>query len=212
MERRLVMTIRRLLLLSLLTGSLAALGCGDSDDNGGIGGGGGAGTGGTAGSGGAAGSGGTGGAAGTGGGAGVEITPGLYSSSPRGTQLCLFVNEDGTKLVADAACPFGTGNPQMAAFRLTSTGEAGVQDDCAITYPEEGDDPQEIPIVDGRFEIEATQTDGISAYTIKFSGEFNENGTVSGVGTHSRDCPDERNWSAGPGCCLQCERDQWCTN
>jgi hypothetical protein len=27
------------------------------------------------------------------------------------------------------------------------------------------------------------------------------------VGTHSRDCPTERNWSAGPGCCLQCD---WC--
>jgi hypothetical protein len=27
------------------------------------------------------------------------------------------------------------------------------------------------------------------------------------VGTHSRDCPTDRNWSAGPGCCSQCE---WC--
>jgi hypothetical protein len=198
------MSIRRLLFLSLLVGSLAVLGCGggDNDDNGGNGGDGGAGTGGTGGSGGNAGAG---GAAGTGGGGGGAISPGLYSSQPRGTQVCLFVNQDGTKLIADSSCPFGTGDPQMLAFSLTSIDS--VEGSCAISYPVEGDDPQEIPIVDGGFEIETTQTDGIGTYTIRFSGDFNENGTVSGVGTHSRDCPTERNWSADPGCCSQCE---WC--
>jgi hypothetical protein len=85
-----------------------------------------------------------------------------------------------------------------------------LDDSCAITYPEEGDDPQEILIVDGRFEIEATRTDALGEYTIVVNGEFADNGMVSGFGTHSRDCPDERNWSAGPGCCSQCERDGWC--
>ena len=201
------MSIRRLLFLSLLVGSLAVLGCGGSD-NGGNGGDGGAGTGGTAGSGGTGGSGGsagTGGAAGTGGGGGGAISPGLYSSQPRGTEVCLFVNQDGTKLIADSSCPFGPGDPPMLAFSFKSIDPA--EGSCAISYPVEGDDPREIPIVDGGFEIETTQTDGIGSYTIRFSGDFNENGTVSGVGTHSRDCPTERNWSAGLGCCSQCE---WC--
>jgi len=168
-------------------GALVVLGCASSDNGGENGG-----------------DGGNGGAAGTGGGGGVAISPGLYSSQPRGTLVCLFVKQDGTKLVADSSCPFGlAGEP--VAFRLTSV--PGDNGSCAISYPVEGDDPQEIPIVDGRFEIETTQEDGIGEYTIKFSGEFNENGTVSGVGTHSRDCPTDRNWSAGPGCCSQCE---WC--
>ncbi len=190
-------------------GLMPLVGCSETADDGGDGAtggdGGSAGAGGTAGTGGTAGSAGSGGAAGTGGGGGAAIGPGLYSSQPRGTLVCLFVNQDGTKLVADSSCPFGTGDPQMLAFRLTSIDPD--QGSCAIDYPVEEDDPQEIPIVDGRFEIETTRTDAISAYTIRFSGGFNENGTVSGVGTHSRDCPDNRNWSAGPGCCSQC---QWC--
>jgi len=186
-------------------GLMPLVGCSETADDGGDGATGG--DGGSAGTGGTAGSAGTGGAAGTGGGGGVAITPGLYSSSPRGTLVCLFVNQDGTKLVADDSCPWGP-EGQPVAFRLTSIDPD--QGSCAIYYPVEGDDPQEIPIVDGGFEIETTQTDGIGEYTIRFSGEFNENGTVSGVGTHSRDCPTDRNWSAGPGCCSQCQRDGWC--
>ena len=184
-------------LLAVLTGALTVLGCGESGD----GGNGNGGSGGDGGSGGTAGSGGN----GSGGSGGVAISAGLYSSQPRGTLVCLFVNQDGTKLVADSSCPFGTGDPQMVAFSLTSIDS--VEGSCAVNYPVEGDEPQEIPIVDGRFEIDTTQTDGIGEYTIRVSGEFNENGTVSGVGTHSRDCPTDRNWSAGPGCCSQCE---WC--
>jgi hypothetical protein len=203
------MKISRLVLLALLTGALTVLGCGGSG-NGGDGGNGNGGSAGDGGSGGSAGTAGGGGSAGSGGNGsggsgGVAISPGLYSSQPRGTLVCLFVNQDGTKLVADSSCPFGPGDSQMVAFRLTSSDP--VEGSCAVNYPVEGDEPQEIPIVDGRFEIDTTQTDGIGAYTIKVSGEFNENGTVSGVGTHSRDCPTDRNWSAGPGCCSQCE---WC--
>ncbi len=192
------MNAHRLLFFPLLVSALVLLGCGTSDN----GNGGGAGTGGAAGTGGGAGTGGT---AGTGGGGGAAITPGLYSASPRGTLVCLFVNEDGTKLVSDPSCRVDV------AFYLLDLGEAMVQDDCLITYPEEGDDPQEIPIEeDGSFEIQATRTDAIGEYTIMVSGQFQETGTVSGVGTHSRDCPDARSWSAGPGCCLQCQRDGWC--
>jgi hypothetical protein len=181
------MNAHRLLFFSLLASGLALLGCGTSGN----------GTGGSTGAGGSAGTGG-------GGSGGAAITPGLYSASPRGTLICLFVNQDGTKLVADASCRGGE------AFYLLDLGEAMVQDDCLITYPEEGDDPQEIPIEDGRFEIQATRTDGIGEYTIMVSGQFDENGRVSGVGTHSRDCPDDRSWSAAPGCCSQCQRDGWC--
>ena len=185
------MHAHRLLFFPLLVGALALLGCGTSGN-------------GTDGGAGNGGDGGTGGTAGGGGGGGAAITPGLYSASPRGTLVCLFVNEDGTKLVEDPSCRGG------AAFYLLDLGEAMVQDDCLITYPEVGDDPQEIPIEDGGFEIQATRTDAIGEYTIMVSGQFEENGSVSGVGTHSRDCPDARSWSAGPGCCSQCQRDGWC--
>jgi hypothetical protein len=206
------MKLQRLWLVSVLAGALTVFGCGSSDDGngggagtgggtgGGAGTGGSAGTGGTAGSAGMPGTGGSGGTAGAGGGV-SSITPGLYSAQPRGTLVCLFVNEDGTGLVADPSCRTNK------AFYLLDTGEAMVQDECLITYPDEGDAEQEVPIVDGRFEIEATRTDAIGEYTISVSGEFSENGGVNGVGTHSRDCPDERTWSAGAGCCSQCE---WC--
>lgn len=190
-------SLRKVGILPLLIGAIAVFGCGDGGDGGG----------GSGGDGGTAASSGTGGAAGTGGSGGTAITPGLYSASPRGTLVCLFVSEDGTKLVADPSCPWGIGVPNVA-FRLTSVDVD--QGSCAITYPEEGDEPQEIPIVDGRFEIVTTRADGLGEYTIVVNGEFADNGTVSGFGTHSRDCPDERTWSAGPGCCLQCQRDGWC--
>jgi hypothetical protein len=183
------MNVSKLFFFAVLAGSLALLGCGNSDsgDNGGTAGG--SGTGGTAGAG------------------GVAIAPGLYTSSPRGTLACLFVNEDGTKLVADNSCPWGP-EGQGVAFRLTSVDPE--QGSCAIYYPIEGDDPQEIPIVDGRFQIEATRTAGDLTYTIMVSGEFAENGRVSGVGSDSSACPDDRAWYADLGCCLQCQRDGWC--
>ena len=184
-----MITVRKLIFLSMLVGALAVLGSGNGDDGqGGNGGGGDTGNGGDAGNGGTAGVGGGGG-----------IVTGLYSSQPRGAIRCLFVNQDGTRLVADPSCRGDV------AFYLLDLGEAMVQDDCLITYPEEGDDPQEVPIVDGQFTIETTRTDGLGEYTIMVNGEFTENGSVSGVGSHSRDCPDERAWSAGAGCCSQCE-------
>jgi len=200
-------SLRKLLFLSLLVGAVAILGCGNDDGDGGGGSGGEAGSGGAAGSGGEAGSGGAGGTAGTGASGGVAITPGLYSAQRPGTLVCLFVNDDGTKLVADDNCPWGP-QGEGVAFRLTSV--PGDATPCAIYYPVEGDEPQEIPIVEGRFEIAATRTAGDQQYTIMVSGEFDENGGVSGIATDSSACPDERAWSAGAGCCTACEREGWC--
>jgi len=193
-----MLSLRKSLFVSLLSGALAVLGCAeDSGGDGGFGGGGG----------GAGGSAAAGGTAGTGGSGGVGIAPGLYSSSPRGTLVCLFVNQDGTKLVADDSCPWGA-EGEAVAFRLTSIDPE--QGSCAIYYPVAGDDPQEIPITDGRFEIEATRMVGEQQYSIRVSGEFDETGRVSGVATDSVACPDERAWYADPGCCAQCQRDGWC--
>ena len=78
---------------------------------------------------------------------------------------------------------------------------------CAVDYPLEGDATPEIPIVDNGFEVEIARTDGLGEYTIRFSGEFNANGGVSGMATHTRDCPTDQAWSANPGCCSRCD---WC--
>lgn len=184
------------ILCSTLVVALAVLGCGNDGNGGGAAGG----NGGDAGNGG-----GTGGTGGSGG--GVVPQGNLYSSQPRGAIRCLFVNQDGTKLVADPSCSFSQTPPfgEPVAFYLLDLGEAMLDDSCVITYPEEGDDPQEVSIIDGQFTMQATRTDGLGEYTIMVSGEFAENGTVSGVASHSRDCPEGRNWSAGPGCCSQCE-------
>jgi hypothetical protein len=200
-----MVSLHKSLFVSLLIGALAVLGC--AEDSGGDGGFGGGGAGGSAATGGTAGTGGEAGSGGEAGGGGVEIATGLYSAQRPGTLVCLFVNEDGTKLVADDNCPWGP-QGEGVAFRLTSV--PGDATPCAIYYPVEGDDPQEIPIVDGRFEIEATRTAGDQQYTIMVSGEFDENGGVSGVATDSSACPDERAWSAGLGCCTACEREGWC--
>jgi hypothetical protein len=80
----------------------------------------------------------------------------------------LFVNQEGTKLVADPSCPFSQTPPfgGPVPFYLLDNGVAGVQDDCVMTYPEAEDELQEVPIVDGQFTIEATRTDGLGEYTI----------------------------------------------
>jgi hypothetical protein len=192
-------------LLSLLIAAIAVLGCGTSGDgNGGGDGGagnGGAGSGGDTGNGGDAGNGGVGGTGG-----GVVPQGDVYSSQPRGAIRCLFVNQDGTSLVADASCPFSQTPPLNGpvAFYLLDLGEAMLDDSCVITYPEVGDEPQEVPIVNGQFEFEASRTDLLGPYTITVSGQFSDTGRVNGVATHSRDCPDGRNWFADLGCCSQC--------
>ena len=116
-----MINLHKLGLLSVLIAALAVFGCGtDGDGNGG----GGAGNGGDAGDGGDAGNGGTGGV----GGGGDVVTQGLYSTQRVGTLVCLFVNEDRTKLVEDANC-------YSNAFSFVSN--PGVEPSCAITYPVE---------------------------------------------------------------------------
>jgi hypothetical protein len=114
----------------------------------------------------------------------------------RRTYVCLFVNEDRTKLVADPSC-------LGLAFRFLSN-RAG---SCAVDYPLAGDPTPEIPIVNNRFEVEIARTDAFGEYTIRFSGEFNANGGVSGMATHTRDCLTDQAWTANPGCCSRCD---WC--
>jgi hypothetical protein len=116
------------------------------------------------------------------------------------TSICLFVNEDGTKLVADTSCN-QTENPLFPyAFEMRAN-PAG--DICVFGYPMEGEEPQEVPIVDNRFEIEQTRGD----VTIKFSGEFSGSDSVSGVASSTMNCPQDVPWSATPGCCSRCA---WC--
>lgn len=149
------------------------------------------GTGGTAGSGGTAGTGGTG---------AFAITPGHWSYFLSFTSVCLFVNEDGTKLVADPSCN-QTENPMFPyAFQILAN-PAG--DICGFGYPMEGDDPQEVPIVDNKFDIEQTRGD----VTIKFSGEFSGSDSVGGVASTTMNCPEDVPWRASPGCCSRCT---WC--
>ena len=185
------MIVRKLWFVSLVVAAVAALGCGESGD----GSGGAAGTGGSAGTGGTGGSAGAGGTAGSGGGV-APAESGLYSYLTPGTYACLFVSDDRTKLVADPSC-------YSVAFRFL-TNRVGP---CVINYPIEGDDPQEIPIVDGKFEVQANQTDGLGDYTVEFSGEFSETGGVTGMASHSRDCPEDQEWQMSPGCCSRCD---WC--
>ena len=182
------MKISRLVLLALLAGALTFLGCGGSTTDGD------AGSGGTAGTAGSAGTGGTGGTG------AFAITPGHWSYFVLRTADCLFVNEDGTKLVADPSCNTA-GNPTFPyAFQFLANPDGDI---CGFGYPMEGEEPQEVPIVDNKFEIEQIRGD----VTIKFGGEFTSSNSVTGVASSTMNCPEDVPWSASPGCCSRCA---WC--
>ena len=190
----------RFLIGWVLAFALVVSGCGD----GGVGGAGGVagdgGDGGAAGMGGMAGMAGVGGVGGTGGSGEFAITPGHWSSWLLRTSICLFVNEDGTKLVADPSCN-QTENPLFPfAFQVLANPDGDI---CGFGYPMEGEEPQEVPIVDNKFEIEQTRGD----VTIKFSGEFGDSNSVGGVASSTMNCPEDVPWTASPGCCSRCS---WC--
>lgn len=187
------MKLSRLMFLTVSMGALTVLGCGGSGGDGGAGEGG---NGGTAGSGGTAGGGGT---AGSGGSGAFAITPGLWSTGPRATSVCLFVNETGDALVADESC--NQSGPDFWAFEFRTNRQP--PSICAFGYPLEGEVPQDVPIVDNKFDIEQIRGD----ITIKFSGEFTGGDTVGGVASSTMNCPADERWSAKPGCCSGCA---WC--
>ena len=83
-------------------------------------------------------------------------------------------------------------HPQSLAFSGECSG-----------YPMEGDDPQELPILDNKFDIEQTRGD----VTIKFSGEFTGSDSVTGFASTTMNCPEDVPWSASSGCCSRCD---WC--
>ena len=166
------MKISRLVLLALLAGALTFLGCGGSTTDGD------AGSGGTAG---------TAGSAGTGGAGAFAITPGHWSYFLSFTSVCLFVNEDGTKLVADPSCN-QTENPLFPyAYQLLANPDGDI---CGFGYPMEGEEPQEVPIVDNKFEIEQIRGD----VTIKFRGEFTSSNSVTGFASSTMNCPEDVPW------------------
>lgn len=183
------MKLSRLVLLALLAGALTVLGCGGTSDDG---------DGGSAGNGGTAGTGGTAGSSGTGGTGAFAITPGQWSYFLVGTSVCLFVNEDGTKLVADPGCAQSGSNTW--AFEFRTNRQDGI---CSFGYPMEGEEPQEVPIVDNKFAIEQTR----GGVTIKFNGEFTGSDSVGGLASSTMNCPMDQAWSASSGCCTRCD---WC--
>jgi hypothetical protein len=154
-------------------------------NGGGTGGTGGSGTGGTGGTGtggtGGSGTGGTGGSGtgGTGGSTG-GITPGLWA----GTDVCLFVNQDGTALVPSQQCDVDQQDSDPWLFEWQPSGL-----ECGISFP--GDqEPQSLDIrPDGTFRF--------SSGFIEFEGTFS-NGNVSGTASTSFGCPDGDSWSATP--------------
>jgi hypothetical protein len=173
--------------LAVLAGALTVLGCGESGDGGN-------------GNGGSAGSAGGGGSSGNGGsGGGIAITPGIWTAWAAGTAVCLYVNQDGTALVADAECDMRT---PPSAFQFTTNRQP--PDICGFSYPEVGEQPQPVPIVDNKFQIEDIQAGDV---TIAFSGEFTGSNSVGGVASSTMNCPLDQAWSASPGCCSICD---WC--
>jgi len=68
----------------------------------------------------------------------------------------------------------------------------------------QGEQPQPVPIVDNKFQIEDTQAGDV---TIKFRGEFTGSNSVGGVASSTMNCPLDQAWSASPGCCSSCN---WC--
>ena len=181
----------------VLAFALVFSGCSDGGDGGAAGDGGTGGDGGAAGMGGIAGVGGVGG---TGGSGEFAISPGDWSSWLLRTSSCLFVNEDGTKLVADPCCNQTENRLFPFAFQVLANPDGDI---CGFGYPMEGEEPQEVPIVDNKFEIEQTRGD----VTIKFSGEFGDSNSVGGVASSTMNCPEDVPWTASPGCCSRCS---WC--
>ena len=185
------MRLSRFVLLAVLVGALSVLGCGgtSSDGNGGEGG---------NGNGGSAGDGGSGGTGTGGSGGSVAITPGIWTAWGAGTAVCLYVNQDGTELVADDECDMRT---PPSAFQFTTNRQDGI---CGFSYPEVGQLPQPVPIVNNRFQIQQIQAGDV---TIKFSGEFTSSNSVGGVASSTMNCPLDQAWGASPGCCSICD---WC--
>ena len=102
-------------------------------------------------------------------------------------------------LVADETC-LQSGTGPGWAFEFRTNRQDGI---CVLGYPEEGEVPQAVPIVDNQFEIETTRGD----IAIKFSGTFTGPDSVNGVASSTMNCPMDQAWSATPGCCTRCD---WC--